>query len=791
MLTVSDAFLAAWRNPAAKFEVHRIKYKRRYAAGGAFVYEADWNTLEMKNFVQLGDASSTLDTVTGGVFNASNIVLSLRNNRYEWSPYNQAGVFGSDAVATAGYQAYRTLFQIEAGYLLPDGTAEVPVQFTGYMVDFSMSPDKGIFEATISGKELDFKENDAQKVSAAFTEEATSPAIGNGVITDFYTTSVGVGFVNQVRVGGVVKKEGVDYTISETGEYNKPAKISFNIAPAAGEGNIDTSGIKWLTGQKIEELAEAICDYCGITDRIIEEVLFPNLVASVKTIDDQADWQNTGYVKTLTDTSTAPGDVTTALLAIPPLTADSLSYGTALTINYNSASWCVLLNRADGLGTFTFLFDNFVSATLNGRPAYYIKRVYSGYDSRIELWRTDPRTSPTPSVQTLLGVTSWQNVNNNKNILITRDASTGRIYVKQKDDPSYIDVTDTTYNATTFDTSFLYGATGDYAMVLPNVVDTVNGVFKADQCTYESGEHDLLVVPDQWGVFTTYATLNGGTVAVQTRTAPTSGGTYEAYSALTAGGVVQSTLSRWFKFKLTFNHQAWNYLSPVVNKVTIDFYSATVAVALADFSGQNCYQALQTLAGIFNGEIGFTGAGVFFFRTKSTSATPVLTLNQKQIVRISSFKPGWNEVRNNCQVSYDPYYKEYNSVSAGESFPTSKDIYNDRIENKSMGGFMLANDADIATGMAQIGYEAKHVAKRRVRLQCKLIPFLELSDVIQVAYYEDPLLESNVFGDPMQKFAPAFGESQAVLLRDVVFKVVGINQQYKSGITDLQLEEIL
>lgn len=793
MLSVTDNFLAIWRNRASKFAVRKIKYKRRYLAGASIVYEENWQELRMSDFLQIGTKSATLDTVQSGVFNTSNIILHLRNSKHEWSPYNQEGIFGPDAVAANGYIPYRTMFQVEAGYELADGTEELTTQFLGYFVDFSMNP--GTFEAEISGKELDFKEADAQRVSDTFgdpTPEATIPSIGNGTITDFRTTSTGVGFVDQVRVGGVVKKEGTDYTLSDIGAPGLGALISFVTAPAAAEGNIDTVGKKWKANKKLEELAVDLCDYCGFTasNRTIEAVVFPNKIPSVNTRDSQADWQNTGYSNANTDTASSAGDVKTALLVIPPLTEDSSGLPTSVTINYNTASWCVNLTRLDAAGYFMFLRRNY-TATTTGRPTYYIKRVQNGgfFTYRIELWRQDPAPEPNPAVNTLLGYTAW--VSGMKPVLITRNASTGRIFVQQKDDASYIDVTDTTYNATVFNVSGLFGLIGDYAMALPNVVDDVNGVFKADQCAYDSGEIDLLTVPEQWGQGLVYATLNSGTVTMQTSTAPTSGGTYEALSNLTLAGNIQSTLSRWFKFRLIFNHQAWNYLTPVVSKVTIGFYSTTIVVALADFSGKDCWQAFNTLARTCNYELQVNGAGKLLFRPKSTSTTPVIILDQRDCAGTPTMKPGWKEVRNNSQVSYPPYYKEYNSDTLPETAPTSKDIYKERIINVPMDGFLLANDADIATGMAQLGHDSNYRAKRRLRVPLRLIPFLELSDPIQLSYYVDPLDKNNIFGDPLKKFAPTFGDTTAVFLRDVLFKVVGINQQYKENKTDVQLEEIL
>ena len=210
MKTVSNDFLTAWKGKVSKFAVQRIDYKRRYWNGSAMVYEANWQSLTMPKaqFKSIGTMSWSIDTIRQNEFKSSNCVLQLLNNDYRWSPNNQQGIFSVDAVAVNGYIAPGTKFQAYAGYEKADGTTELVSMFAGILVDYSMKPMTGIFEALVSGYEISLISTDAQALVTSVTNESIGP--GNGSKTAFTTTSTGVAFVDTVKVNSVVQSEGTD-----------------------------------------------------------------------------------------------------------------------------------------------------------------------------------------------------------------------------------------------------------------------------------------------------------------------------------------------------------------------------------------------------------------------------------------------------------------------------------------------------------------------------------------------------------------------------------------------------
>ena len=163
----------------------------------------------------------------------------------------------------------------------------------------------------------------------------------------------------------------------------------------------------------------------------------------------------------------------------------------------------------------------------------------------------------------------------------------------------------------------------------------------------------------------------------------TGSGAWDGWVDISPSKQIQSALKQKLKIRVTITLTATGALSPSVAEVTANFTTTTIFVALANFTAMKVYDAIQKLAKLCNYEWGFEGDGQFFFRSKAASSTPALSIDQKDIQSVSSYKPGWPEVINAGQVSYGDsgqYYKEYNSDSLPETAPTSKDIYGEAIQ---------------------------------------------------------------------------------------------------------------
>ena len=826
MLTVSDAFLTAWRNRSCKFAVRKVSYKRRYWNGSAFVYEAEWRELAMRDFLDIGTKNEALDTVQANIFKTSNITLRLRNLDFRWSPYNTAGLFGADDVAENGYQAYRTMFKVEAGYTLADGSDELPIQFTGYLVDFNMPPFGGVFEADIAGRALDLEEADAQEISDPVSDGEVSPSVGDGVITDFRTTAVGVAFIDSVYVGETLKVEGSDYTISDVNDVDQGALIKFKVPPQLADGDITWNGSTWKQNKKVEELAELLCDYAGIesADRTIEPVLFPSGAPGFKQISDQAGWENGSLLQNISAEAVVDS-ITRKWMLVDDFSNNNYTSPRAWTFSGSgtpsaasgylsvamspSQQYIMHTPLVAAAGTWRFRAKYTPSSTPGGQFNIFFQKLGTNYLSdgyAIQYNGPYDGVNPVVTLRRMLYTGGSYTYYSLGTIFQSAVPSGWHEWVITKSDTGEIKVYyDNTLMLTVTDTSFgsasyfaITGATAgdDYSTgeiddiyYAPLVLDGTAAFDGEPAAVYESEEFDLLEAPTAWGRLEVSEILNSGSIVYSTAVRDPSG-TWDDWTEISGTGQILSDLKQMLKIRVAITPAAGSMTPPSCRSVKANFTSSTIFVSLAVFTGMNCWQALESLADKCNYEIGVDASARFFFRSKNTSTTPVLELDQRDVVRVSSFKPGWKEVRNVSQVYYAPYRKKYDSSSLPETAPTSENIFGERLLNKTMTGFLLANDADIATGMAQIGHDDRYRPRRRLRVDFRLIPFLELSDPIQLALYINPIDEDTVFGDPLQ-VRPMFGANYAVPLRPTLFKVLGANQQYQAGITSAQLEEIL
>lgn len=217
-----------------------------------------------------------------------------------------------------------------------------------------------------------------------------------------------------------------------------------------------------------------------------------------------------------------------------------------------------------------------------------------------------------------------------------------------------------------------------------------------------------------------------------------------------------------------------------------------ITLTMADFTGQTCYDAVQALAKLADFVWGFDRTGNFFFTPKTLTPAPVAAVSQSDgISEVMDFRPGYDEIVNVAQVSYQENQEEFNSETAGETGQTSQLAYLNQIDSESY-DLLLINDNNIANGRAQLLYQNRSQPRRRVRWAGKIIPFAELLDIITFSYYNNPIEVDMVAGDPMRKFGFGIGgKSLAVLARDMPAKLRSIIERPLSGTAEYEGQEVL
>jgi len=829
---ISQEFLDVWERKSGKIASIQVQYKRRFfdnLSPGSFVYEDDFTILSQSEFKDAGEIINNLDTPFLNIFKTSAVTLRLNNSDNQWIPtVNSPSIFQADSIATSGYDPFLTTFRVRFGYQKTDGTIEYLTIFTGVATNYNFDGLSADVEVTVESNARLLKAADASRVSDVFTQEAAIPATGDGSNKDFTTTSEGVGRISQVRVDGVVQVQGTDYTISELNEAGTKAKITFTTAPPNTE-TVDSTGIKWKANEKIETLIGLLCDEAGILsiDRIINPVIFPGGLSASKTIDTQIEWED-GTVFTFIDTTTIPGSIKSDAQLIDDFSNGNFTSPRLWTVD--AGSWTVISNRLRSTaasiltlneistpftqteGFWEFTHNYFNNAQTNAIPArggnlggFIFRFMINSSGDQYALFGGPTSSSANPShsfiltkfvssvTTTLLSFTLGGGV---------YTANTDRVWRIERTAAGVMEVflDDVSKGSTAADTSITssikIACLGDSqsggGFPSGNIFDDIK--YSPNQTAiYESEEFDLLSTPTAFGKLDRTETLNGGTIKYFTRVASSSGGPFDAYIEISGDGQINSALKQFLQIKVEIDPASGSTISPEVAKLVANFTTVTANVALANFSGQTCLAAVEQLVRIPDYEMLFNGAGTFIVRSKTVTGSAVLAINQENAIsRMTNYNSGFAFIFNVGQVQYGEYFNEFDGDDAGEAAPTSEARFGRLIKFEDYSNFLLANDANLGISRARIIYENNFAPRRRCRLLCKIIPWLELSDIITITYLDNPLFQDSIFGDPLQLFGfGGFGPPANVLARDLNFKIVGIEFIPTEAECELTLQEVL
>jgi hypothetical protein len=313
---------------------------------------------------------------------------------------------------------------------------------------------------------------------------------------------------------------------------------------------------------------------------------------------------------------------------------------------------------------------------------------------------------------------------------------------------------------------------------------------------------DLLATPIEMGKLIASEELNGGSATYKTTGAPDlagSPGPWDALVEIAADGQMMHYAQQWLKIQITITAAGSGYTGPVLDKIVANFSTTNVAVTVANFLGKTCWDMIQRYAQVTGYETGFDEDGVMYFRPKAVGAASILSMDQHTwLSKCLEWRAGVDRIVNVGVCTYNGFVNIYDAVDAGETSPTSEEIYGRLSPNgtpfndggEDFSDVMIANDINLGAARARVVYDERYLPKKRGVFSGKFCPWLQLSDVLSVTFLDDPKYRENYAGDPLQ-FPGTAGPNPQVLALDLPMKIIGITKRPDEAMADYTFEEVL
>jgi len=781
MQTVS----AALTSEQVKQDQHyyrKVELYRLYWNGSAYVWAA---ALDISAYVvRVSPAKWKLDRRGLNEWKSPSFQVEVDDSTNYFNPlYGTTNVWYRNG--TNDYEVELTRVRVRCGQVLEDGT-EVDLYVFGGVINNPVAYRDQAKQATlyVVGMDEILKRKSAEDLATTVTNEVVGADSG----TTFSVANNGVPNIQFVvkkgntadgAAGATELTANTDYTASQFNEKALPAQVVLATALTAGK-SLWISYRYWYQDKDPSWVIEQLLILGGITSYQVDSTIFANNVENTWTLTSAADWA-TGTL-TNVDATTYDGDFTKRWWLIDDFsdgdftsspvwitrggvpTGWSVSGGrlaaaaptdTLYTAECAEAvgTWETKMRRTSGYADFGFMGGPISGYHINPPPhLYYWVRIDGG---TIYLYRGDSGTTPVDPPHEVLLISAAYAAGADDVIRVDRTmAGLMRVYVNGTLTLTYTDGTYTTA------TSIRLRASGNAEF--DDIYYSHAVVVEAHSTAtplFESPIRNVGSVPTAWGKLIVNYDALGGSILVETYSSSSatfaSGNDPAGWVAIASNGQMLSALLQYFKYRITVTTvpNIGTITGTRVQDAVAKYYTSSTTIPLVNCTGMKIWTAIQEVAKYPCYEILFSAAEKFYYRARSGSTTPVLTISAStNLKREVKFDYGTDRVINRVDGTFGDYRVRVDSDTQGEAHPNSIDKRGVKSSSISS-SFAPAAGANISQAAALTVYEYGVVERKQAIVEMKFLGQYELGD--PVLYERENKKNRWKWGDPEKTWGDA------------------------------------
>lgn len=612
--------------------------------------------------IKCGTLSTKLDVGEINEYTASNVTLTLSDPQNHFVEGTPKSYFPDD------YQIYGTRIELYAG----TDTNNMTPLFYGVIRSLpNHKPEEYQLDiSVVSALEL-LDDVEAKDFSTPYTGETLTLDHREDDAGPVYrTANTGVGGFNAVYANGSVLVEGVDYEVSQLGEYLKPALVEI-INEAFYSATITADYYCWRRNLTVEEIMGGLLDVSKWPDdkRDIQPVTWNSLVrqplsAEVRFALGYYNNESGEYISNWLNVRDNAWANTTA--------RDENTY-TRRSIF--SANWET---------EFTLRFDDLSGATFGFNGSYAVGSGTSnwlhGINNGIVIAAVRVDTQAPRALYIGVGRAVNANLSYSYTTNVYSPVSYLEIAVKIRKVNNQITVffggnQVAQFNNANFniDREVMYGSRNQRISNLGQVwrmLDSNGNAVSPDLST-PSVISNVLELGDEggyWGAVS--ATLEGAGGQYQNEVfVSTDGQNFTSAGNFDIGSDMgRSENYLYFALKISSPPPAsFNISNLIVFK-----YATGMVIDFINIDGQTVLDVIQDLALITGYEFGIDRNNVFFFRPRQTSTQPIATLDKFELVKIDTVTRNFNELATKLTLTFAAAPLEFYANTGARPTPVDK-----------------------------------------------------------------------------------------------------------------------